>query len=246
MGEVVVMGFDRAQALHDIVMAQDRLAQARTALDAVRAALEKLPVPPVPVAPAPPTPPPPAPSPAAAAPSLRPLAWGRKVSPELRKRVILTGADFEFEPNWLMACMAFETMETFRADIRPRRRDGTLVSSAVGLIQFLESTAKQLGTSTAALAAMTVEKQFDYVWLYFRNSIKTFGPVRTLEDCYMHIHWPKAVGKPNESTMYVKGTSAYAANAGLDLDKNHVITKAEAGSLVREKLRRGLLPENVA
>lgn len=168
------------------------------------------------------------------------------MSPELRKRVILMGMDFEFEPNWLAACMAFETMETFRPDIRPRRRDGTLVSSAVGLIQFLESTAKGLGTTTAKLAAMTAEKQFDFVWLYFRNSIRAHGPVKTLEDCYMHIHWPAAVGKPNSSTMYVKGSSAYTANAGLDLNKDHIITKHEAGSLVREKLRKGLLPEYVA
>ena len=114
------------------------------------------------------------------------------------------------------------------------------------MIQFLEAPAKALGTTTAKLAAMSAEKQFDFVWLYFRNTIRSFGRDKSLEDCYMHIHWPKAVGKPLNSTMYVKGTSAYAANAGLDLDGNHIITKAEAGSLVREKLRRGLLPENVA
>lgn len=234
------MNFDRTKVLADVAEAHDNLAKARTALDRVQFAVQDL-APPAPTAPQAP-----APTPAPAASGVRPLAWGKKVSPELRKRVILTGADFEFEPNWLMACMAFETMETFRPDIRPRRRDGTLVSSAVGLIQFLEATAKALGTTTAALALMTAEKQFDYVWLYFRNSIKTFGPVKTLEDCYMHIHWPTAVGKPNAATMYVKGSSAYAANAGLDLDHNAVITKAEAGSLVREKLRRGLLPENMA
>lgn len=187
-----------------------------------------------------------APAPVTPTPAVAPLAWGAKVSPAFRDRVRLTGQDFSFNPDWLMACIAFETMETFRADIRPRRKDGSLISSAVGLIQFLERTAKALGTTTAELAAMTIEKQFDYVWLYFRDSIRTFGPVKTLEDCYMHIHWPGAVGKPNSATMYVKGTSAFAANAGLDLDKDSVITKEEAGSLVREKLRRGLLPENVA
>lgn len=67
--------------------------------------------------------------------------------------------------NAFMACMAFETMETFKPDIRPLRKDGSRISSAVGLIQFLERTARGLGTSTAALAAMSREKQLEYVWL---------------------------------------------------------------------------------
>jgi hypothetical protein len=46
--------------------------------------------------------------------------------------------------------------------------------------------------------------------------------------------------------MYAAGTSAYAANAGLDLDKDHKITKAEAGSLVRAKLNKGRQPSSTA
>ena len=205
-----------------LVDAQEALARARQALVATRAAVV---MPPLPVSPP--------------APAVRPLAWGAKISATLRERILLTGRDFEFEPDWLASCIAFETIETFSPTVRPRRRDGTLVSSAVGLIQFLEATARGLGTSTAALAAMSAEKQFDFVWLYFRNSIRAHGPVASLEDCYMHIHWPKAVGKPLSSTMYVKGTSAYAANAGLDTDRDSIVTKAEAGALVRAKLLKG-------
>lgn len=174
----------------------------------------------------------------------KPLAWGAKVSRVFRDRVRTTGKDFGFDPNWLMACMAFETMGTFRPDIRPIR-NGVRLSSAVGLIQFLDAIAKDLGTTTDALAAMTAEKQLDYVWLYFRARIKQHGKITNLEDCYMAIHWPAAMGKPLGSTMYVSGSSAYAANSSLDLNRDHIITKAEAGSLIRAKLAEGMKAGNI-
>jgi hypothetical protein len=147
--------------------------------------------------------------------------------------------------NAFMACMAFETMETFSPAVRPKRKDGSLISSAVGLIQFLEATAKVLGTTTAALAAMSREKQLEYVWFYFRNYLKAHPNknLNSLEDVYMVIHWPAAVGLPLETEMYRAGSSAFSANAGLDIDKNGIITKQEAGRLVRQKLQRGLTEE---
>lgn len=179
-----------------------------------------------------------------------PLAWGKKVNQGFKNFVWQMSADFNVCGNQLdganafMACMAFETMETFKPDVRPRRKDGTLVSSAVGLIQFLERTAKELGTTTAELAAMSREKQLEFVWLYFRNFLKRSGKkLLTLEDVYMVIHWPAAVGLPNEATMYTRGTASYNANAGLDLNHDGIITKAEAGRLVRQKLARGLTEE---
>jgi hypothetical protein len=183
--------------------------------------------------------------------SVKPLAWGAKVSSTFRSFVRQMAEDFstpeyKLDPDWFMACMAFETMETFSPSVRPRRKDGSLVSTAVGLIQFLEAIARELNTTTAKLAAMTAEEQLKFVWLYFRNRIRERGPLKNLEDCYMAIHWPAAVGKPLDSVMYVKGSSAFSANAGLDLNHDGRITKAEAGSLVRAKLARGRLPENQA
>jgi len=169
-----------------------------------------------------------------------PLAWGAKVSPLFRERVRLTGADFGFDPNWLMACMAFETGRTFSPSKKNPR------STATGLIQFMAATAKGLGTTTAKLAAMTAEKQLDYVWLYFRDRIKERGPITRLSDCYMAILNPVAMGKPDSFVMWVKGSAAYAVNAGLDSDKDHQITKAEAAAKVHALLAEGLLPENVA
>lgn len=177
------------------------------------------------------------------------LCWGNKLEPDERRFVRQMAIDFStktpLDPDWFMACFALETMETFSTTIRPKRKDGTLVSTAVGLIQWLEKTAKEQGTTTAAIARMSRMQQLELAWKYFKMRIKQFGHLESLEDIYMAIHWPSAIGKPLSATMYAKGTSAYAANAGLDVNKDHIITKAEAGALVRAKLAKGYKPENV-
>lgn len=168
------------------------------------------------------------------------LAWGAKVSKLFRSRIRTMGTDFNLDPNLPMACMAFETGGTFSPSVK---NPG---SSATGLIQFVEKTAAFYRTSTAALALMTAEKQIDYVWLYFRDAIRAHGPITNLGDCYMAILNPSAMGQPDSFTMWVQGSSTYAANAGLDANKDHVITRAEAVARVAAKLAEGLQPQNVA
>lgn len=168
------------------------------------------------------------------------LAWGAKVSPTFRERVRWIGEDLGFDPNWLMACMAFETGRRFTAGVRNPQ------STATGLIQFMRATATALGTTTEKLAAMTAEDQLNYVWRYFRDRIKERGKITRLSDCYMAILNPVAMGKPDDFPMWVKGSSAYAVNAGLDANKDHTITKAEAAAKVHAMLAEGLKPENVA
>lgn len=157
-------------------------------------------------------------------------------------------ADFStkvaLDPDWFMACFAFETMETFSTTIRPiKKSTGKPISTAVGLIQWLEKTAVEQGTTTAKIAKMSRMEQLALAWRYFRMRIKQFGELESLEDVYMAIHWPAAIGKPLNATMYAAGTSAYAANSGLDTDRDHIITKAEAGALVRQKLAKGYREE---
>lgn len=169
----------------------------------------------------------------------RKIAWGAKVSPEFKRRVILTGEDFDINPDWLMACMAFETGRTFSPSVKNPN------SSATGLIQFMRQTALDLGTTVEALAGMTAERQFDYVWLYFRDRIREHGPIRSLADCYMAILWPAAIGKPDTHKLWIAGSSAFRVNAGLDTNKDGVVTKAEAAAKVEEQLRLGLQPGNI-
>lgn len=166
------------------------------------------------------------------------LAWGAKVSKAFALRVIQMGNDFNLNPNWPMACMKFES------GLNPQAKNPH--STATGLIQFMEATAEHYGVTTAQLYAMTAEKQFDYVWLYFRDAIKAHGPITSLADCYMAILDPVAMGKPDDYILWISGTSAYAVNAGLDANKDHKITKAEAAARVGAMLIQGMSVLNAA
>ena len=135
------------------------------------------------------------------------------------------------EADWLMACMAFETGLTFSPSVKNPR------SSATGLIQFMSFTAKKLGTSTRALSKMTALEQLDYVEKYFRP---WKGRLRSIEDVYMAILWPKAIGRSPDYPLWDRDTSrAYRVNAGLDIDKDGRVTKREAASKVIALYQRG-------
>jgi len=138
--------------------------------------------------------------------------------------------------SWLMACIAFESGETFSADVPNQAGSG-----AVGLIQFMPTTAQGLRTTTGVLAGMSAIDQLDYVEKYFRPYASR---VRSLADMYMAILLPKYVGQPDDSVLFAGGR-AYRQNAGLDANSDGEITKAEAVERVREKLAKGWLPENM-
>lgn len=166
------------------------------------------------------------------------IAWGKHVDIHFKMKVIEICEELEINPDYLMACMAFETGRIFRADKK------NPLSSATGLIQFMETTAKKLGTTTLALSQMTEVEQLDYVKQYF---ISSKGKLKTLEDVYMKILWPNAVGKEEDSIVfdrYGKTDEEYLANAGLDLNKDNKITKKEISSKVRSILEEGLKENN--
>ena len=161
------------------------------------------------------------------------IAWGKAVSAAFKNRVIVLSTSIGCDPNHLMACMAFESGETFSPSVK------NPVSGAIGLIQFMPSTAKSLGTTSEALAQMSAVDQLDYVEDYF-DPWK--GKLTTLPDLYMAILAPFAIGKPDSTALYKQGTAAYEQNKGLDHDMDGVITKAEAAGHVQAKLAKGLDP----
>jgi membrane-bound lytic murein transglycosylase B len=65
------------------------------------------------------------------------ITWGVKVSDAFKRKVIVISQGLGVSPDFLMACMAFETGETFSPAIKNAAGSG-----AVGLIQFMPSTAK--------------------------------------------------------------------------------------------------------
>ena len=161
----------------------------------------------------------------------RAVAWGAKVSAAFKAKVVRISADLGCEPDDLMACMAFESGETFSPSVRNAAGSG-----ATGLIQFMPSTATLLGTTTAALARMTPEQQLDYVAKYFRPYK---GRLKTIEDVYMAILWPAAIGKPSDHVLFKAPGKTYAQNRGLDRDGDGRVTKREAAAAVSAKLAKG-------
>jgi hypothetical protein len=130
----------------------------------------------------------------------------------------------------LLTAISFETVGTFSPSIK---NPG---STATGLIQFLESTAKGLGTSTAELAQMSNVEQMVYVKKYLEPYK---GRMKNLGDVYMAIHWPAGVGKDDSYVMYREGSDNYAANRGLDVSGDGTVTRGEALQRVRQSAGSG-------
>ncbi|SDQ16916.1 L,D-transpeptidase catalytic domain [Chryseobacterium soldanellicola] len=170
------------------------------------------------------------------------LIWGNKVSCEFRKKVITICKDlwpnnYMKMANNLMACMAWETGESFSPSVKNPK------SSATGLIQFMNDTATDLGTTTAELAKMDAVRQLDYVKKYF-SPIKD----RNYEfvDLYLKILFPASMGKPDDHVVFSKDgnglnkddknykarKNAYSVNSGFDTNPKYgnddkMVTKGE-------------------
>ena len=164
-----------------------------------------------------------------------PIAWGKMVSSEFKTKVIGISNRLGVAVNYLMAAMAFETGRTFDPSITNPN------SGATGLIQFMPSTARNLGTTTDALRVMSAVEQLDYVEKYFQPYR---GRLTTLEDVYMAILWPKAIGKPNDYVLFAEPSIYYTQNRGLDINSDGQVTKAEASSKVKDSLIEGLTSSN--
>lgn len=172
-------------------------------------------------------------APAQPAPKKRTLAWGNKVGAEFREAIFQICAALGIDSDYLMACIAWESAETFRPDIKNMAGSG-----ATGLIQFMPPTAIGLKTTVEKLAAMTAVEQLAYVKKYFEPYK---GRLKTLADVYMAILWPAAIGKPESYVLWEKASkpTTYRQNIGLDINKDEAITKAEAAAMVQVKLVRG-------
>jgi len=182
---------------------------------------------------------------AASAPAsiVRTLAWGRDVSADFRYAVFAIADEFGWGPDgasYLMACMAFESGQSFNPAVKNAAGSG-----ATGLIQFMPTTARQLGTTTEDLAKMTAVQQLAYVRKYLAQFSKLRSPSVTLPDLYMSILMPRYIGAPEDTAIFIDGTTAFRQNSGLDADRNGKVTKAEAAGKVFAMLERGRKPEHL-
>lgn len=130
-------------------------------------------------------------------------------------------------PDWLMLVMYAESR------INPQARNGG--STATGLIQFLESTAKDIGTTTAKLYTMNHVQQLPYVKEYLRRLIIEKGKPESAYDLYFLVHSKKGFGKADDYVMYVKGSLAYQYNP-LDYNNDGTVTVGEIKAFLNKAL----------
>ncbi len=165
------------------------------------------------------------------------IAWGAKIEASFKLK-LLQIADFLQAPaDFLMAAMAFESGQSFSPSMKNAAGSG-----AIGLIQFMPPVAKALGTSTEQLAEMTATEQLDYVQKHF---LPHKGKLQDLEDVYMSILYPVAIGRDTESALFTAPSKKYDQNKGLDADKDGKVTVREAAAKVRGMYHKGLRQGNL-
>jgi hypothetical protein len=132
---------------------------------------------------------------------------------------------FDIHSNDLLNVIAFES--GFNPSIKNKD------SSATGLIQFTEGTAKGLGTSTAQIKQMSRAEQMTYVEKYFDKWKLPRGADRGT--IYATVLYP-AYAKRDPIITTADG-SAYTGNKALDINNDGQISSVELGAKL-DKTRR--------
>ncbi len=132
---------------------------------------------------------------------------------------------YGFPAEWLANLINFESAGTFNPAIQNSIK-------ATGLIQFMPSTAKGMGTTVDALKAMTFSQQLQYVDKYIGDYLRglgvkkgVFDPVTqkvtdkfSQGDLFMFIFYPKSVGEPN----FQFPAPVVKANAGIKTPMDYI------------------------
>ena len=160
--------------------------------------------------------------------------WYPGLSEAFLSEVIGIGERQGIDPLHLLAVMDFETDGTFDPTIR------NPYSDFVGLIQFGPEASAAIGTTTGQLSKMSRLMQLNYVEKYFALRRRQYGQLGSIEDVYMAVLYPAAIGKPADYVLFQVPSTAYVQNSGLDKDGDGRVTKQEAAAPVRRRLRGGL------
>lgn len=141
-------------------------------------------------------------------------------------KVVAISHDLKCDPNELLAVMNSESGLNAAA-----RNPG---GGATGLIQFMPKTAQALGTSTDKLSKMSAYDQLDYVAKFYKMNKKAYkmgdGPM-SAGDLYSLVFLP---ARANREVLTSSGEIYYRANAGLDMDGDGKITKADLNRRVHK------------
>lgn len=160
------------------------------------------------------------------------ISGAENLEPRFLRETVRAARRLNANPSWLLAVMGFETGGTFDPSIRAKG------SSAVGLIQFLASTARALGTSSAKLRRMDRVTQLRFVEAYYAR----YGP-RNLKDrrpvdTYLVTFTPAFVGKPADTVMFQNPSAQYVANVSFDREKKGYFTVGDVQKVFETGLAR--------
>lgn len=150
---------------------------------------------------------------------------------EFTEKVNSICAELRIEANWLMFVMWFESRLNPQA-VNP-------ISGATGLIQFMPSTARSLGTTTDVLKHMSNVQQLDYVLAYLRPYK---GRMKRWIDVYLAVFYPRAMGKPDfviTPDIIAKQNKIFDLNKDLDISVKEIETALR--KQIPEKYRKDYL-----
>ena len=130
------------------------------------------------------------------------------------------GQKLNIPPSWLMAVMFSESK--FDPAIQ-----NLMGSGAVGLIQFMPSTAAELGVSAAQIQQMNSLQQLPFVYKYLAKVRDRYGEYKSLADLYLAILYPEARHQDECYVLYAKPSVKYKQNAGLDENRDGRVTVSD-------------------
>lgn len=168
------------------------------------------------------------------------IAWSAEVSPVFVHKVkdwVEKRGYFEGADSALMSCMAFESGGTFSPSIQ-----NGAGAQAFGLIQFMKGSATDLGVPLEKIREMTQLDQLDLVFKYFEMWEGRGKKFMHLQDFYMTIFYPKAVGYEADHILFRSDVIQYRQNIGFDFNKDGIITVGEIASRLYDKYYEGMDP----
>lgn len=155
--------------------------------------------------------------------------WSSKksgLSDAFYNKVVDVAKKVKCSPDDLMGVMYSEC----RLDTKAQNKK----SNATGLIQFMPKTAEGLGTSVEALKKMSAEEQMKYVEKFLIANKKAAGYSSSdnidAGTLYALVFLP---AKAKNDVLSTKNDKYYAANKGLDANKDGKITKNELANRVQ-------------
>lgn len=166
------------------------------------------------------------------------IAWSGKLTKPFLDAVVDMSARLGVNPSYITTIMALETGRRFTSDVTNAAGSG-----ATGLIQFMPSTAKGLGTTTELLAKMTPIEQLVYVEKYFKPYT---GAMDRLVDCYLAVLYPDAMGGALDDVIWSKSSATsflrkcYTQNIGFDKAKKGFITVRDVANSIQRVMDEGM------